>query len=402
MTIIDLNITMLGVSGSGKTALLGSLLDSLTGHLNITHHGFYLQQPNINANNLFQDTQNLNAITLRSGRWPEGTQTTSLREMSLYQGQQEILRARYVDYRGGVIRGERVTEDETKELTERLMTSHAIMVVLDASRISDASLMQNNTAVENNHTLFNWIGLHHINNILHGLQARGLSANLLFVLTQCDQVRDDWKNDNFNALAFHTQNIIRRMGLDPQRWNIGLVPTSAVGMGAVRRTRQYAANINPLHPPIYADEITQTPQAMNVVEAFFWLVSCRVSMMVDQVQQQHNHNQNQLHQQYNQHANLITDRQRLINENLRQHYQNQNTIQRLWNVVRENITPAGIQERQERRQRVEEGFNNQVRRIEGDIQALASQNQANQQWLNLYQPRLKNLFETVQAKVYSV
>jgi hypothetical protein len=272
-------VTCLGVSGSGKTIFLGSLLDSLNSPAN-ARDGFYITaDTSVKGGDIFSDTLLLRPIGPgsnldRIGRdgfkgYTEGTKETTLRKFALVQGREAVLDVWWLDYKGGLITGESGNSKEREELYTYLDECTAIVVFLDGYRIATASSV--NQARR-------WVGADSITKILSHFEKskEGETVNVLFVLTQCDAIENqEWVAENYRRLKSRAKEVlggfIDLVNENPL-WHCGIVATSAIGVGQNRRKIIKEKTFS--YPAKFQDEIIDEPEPFGVVAAFYWLVRC--------------------------------------------------------------------------------------------------------------------------------
>jgi hypothetical protein len=276
-------ITCLGVSGSGKTVFLGSLLDCLYSPAK-AQDGFFISDTSASGGRILSDTLNykniglmprLDKVGINGFRgYPDNTSGTVFRTFSLIHGRDSVLEIGWLDYKGGLLTGEVEDIDSQNALYEALSQSTAIVVYLDAFQIASASSIPQAQMR---------VGIDPISRIFAHFESskQHRNVNILVVLTQCDAVDEKrWGgNGNYAPLKERARqvlggicDVIGRNSL----WHCGMVTVSAVGQGRNRRTIKTEARFN--KPAVIVDEIIDIPQPMNIVEAFFWLVACEVSV----------------------------------------------------------------------------------------------------------------------------
>jgi len=276
-------ITSLGLSGSGKTVFLSTLLDSLHSAVNSIDN-FYLADRSIEGGELLTDTLQHKNISIASNLhkigedgfrgYPMGTTSTVFREFALLNGKENILDIGWLDYKGGLL-----STDEDDDLGDKddlysfLDKSTATIVYLDAYRITKAkSIKQARRQV----------GADVIGNILSHFESskEDKVVNILFVLTQVDAIEDSkWVGDgSYKPLTDYTLDVLGGITNMINRnliWNCGIVAVSAVGVGNNKRQIIQEATFN--KPIEVIDEIIDEPKPLNIVESFFWLVACEVA-----------------------------------------------------------------------------------------------------------------------------
>jgi len=276
-------ITSLGISGSGKTVFLSTLLDSLHSAVNAVDN-FYLADRNVEGGELLTDTLKHKNISIASNLhkigednfkgYPTGTTSTVFREFSLLNGKENILDIGWLDFKGGLLSTDEEDDSQDKDdLYSFLDKSTATIVYLDAYRITKA---------KNIKQARRQVGADVIGNILSHFESskEDKVVNILFVLTQVDALEDSkWIGDgSYKPLTDYTLEVlggIRNMINRNLIWNCGIVAVSAVGIGNNKRQIVQEATFN--KPIEVIDEIIDEPEPLNIVESFFWLIACEVA-----------------------------------------------------------------------------------------------------------------------------
>lgn len=275
-------ITCLGISGSGKTVFLGSLLDCLHSPAN-ARGGFFITDKSVRDGKVMTDTLLHKKIGLlprlddigKDGfnGYPEPTSGTTFRGFSLIHGKETVLDIGWLDYKGGLINGKVEDHDAQKALYEGLDNSTAIVVYLDAYQIATASSVSQARRR---------VGADSISNILSHFEEskQNKIVNILIVLTQCDAIEDDrWIGlGDYSPLKQRAKEVLGGFIELVNRnvlWHCGMVAVSSVGVGKNRRIILSEATFN--RPAETRDEIIDEPSPLNIVEAFYWLVGCEVA-----------------------------------------------------------------------------------------------------------------------------
>jgi len=276
-------ITSLGLSGSGKTVFLSTLLDSLHSAVNAVDN-FYLADRNVEGGELLTDTLEHKNISIASNLhrigednfkgYPMGTSSTVFREFSLLNGKENILDIGWLDYKGGLLSTDDEDDSQDKDdLYSFLDKSTATIVYLDAYRITKAKNIKQARRL---------VGADVIGNILSHFESskEDKVVNILFVLTQIDAIEDSkWIGDgSYKPLTDYTLEVLGGITNMINRnliWNCGIVPVSAVGVGNNKRQIVQEATFN--KPIEVIDEIIDEPEPLNIVESFFWLIACEVA-----------------------------------------------------------------------------------------------------------------------------
>lgn len=120
-------ITMLGVSGSGKTCFIYAMYDFMQKVQN--GFTFITNDPDVDMD-LNEGWEQI----AFDGIWPAGTSETSLYEFTVMFKSRPIMEFSWIDYRGGAIT-ERSTEEDVKDLHARINESECLVICIGADTI---------------------------------------------------------------------------------------------------------------------------------------------------------------------------------------------------------------------------------------------------------------------------
>lgn len=277
-----MKITMVGTSGSGKTAFMSGLYESLNAN---KMSGFHI----VPAGNTLDETIVLQgkwqalALPNRNFQFPPGTARTTLWSFDLRYYEKLVCNYEWIDYRGGIltdITSEAIMNDGEKrkdvsELISHIALSNAVILFAD-------SLML--TYYDNiNHARYR-SGASIINAIFEAYNQFLPDRNLIFAiaLTKADTIDDKWKVNNYEPLiqrgleAFAPiVNICRR---NP-RWAGGIVPISVIGEGKANNHIEKPTNIQT--PVIVKTDILDYPAPMNTGHLMFFCLGQTLRLMQD-------------------------------------------------------------------------------------------------------------------------
>lgn len=121
-------ITMLGVSGSGKTCFIYAMYDFMQKVQN--GFTFITNDPDVDMDL----TEGWESIAF-DGVWPKGTLVTSFYDFTVMFKSQPIMEFSWCDYRGGVITERSKESDEVAELHKRIYDSECLIICIDADTI---------------------------------------------------------------------------------------------------------------------------------------------------------------------------------------------------------------------------------------------------------------------------
>ena len=131
-----IQITMLGVSGSGKTSFMTAMYGMMsTGDC---LQGFLLSSENVSQHQrLAKNWEEL--LDDDSREWPESTAgETATYDFNLTHGTKPVIGFDWLDYRGGAIKDPNVNAPDLVQLQERLSSSSSIFICVSGERLATA------------------------------------------------------------------------------------------------------------------------------------------------------------------------------------------------------------------------------------------------------------------------
>lgn len=279
-----LNITMLGISGSGKTSYMAGLYEAL----NVSRMGeFRLMPTPKNPDDPVQQFLDVGDFSLISfegheGDFPTGTVKTTVWPFTLLCEQSSVVAINWIDYRGGIltdrpsdIRNDPAKIEEAQALIGQIMMSNAIMILVDAVVLTyypDIRQAIKKTGINRITEHLIYLGQTHSNQPL----------NYLIVLTKVDAIPDHWKAHNYSELidrGLEAFDALIQYGKTKQNWSGGIIPVSSVG------NNNAATTITP--PSNYQSTISMEshvinqPDPLNVGEALFFLIGQNLKMLAE-------------------------------------------------------------------------------------------------------------------------
>ena len=272
-----MRITMLGISGAGKTAFLSGVYQTLVG----SSVGSFRLEPSGIGNSGFIQIGKLSEIALVNlgYRFPNGTEKTTLFPLELRSQDKKICSFTFMDYRGGDTEdlfgisrngAARPTEmnEEADQLKEYLVHSQAIMLFVDAVALSKGS------------SLTDWKANTYAYNLIPG--ARLLFAEmkkreplkprtLLIVITKVDDVTipSRLKENNYQGLtdrAWEVFGCLQKQGDVDASWSFGIIPVSAVGEGN-----------SAVENGVTIVKEKHAPEPYNIDKAMIYTIACILS-----------------------------------------------------------------------------------------------------------------------------
>ena len=229
-----MRITMLGISGSGKTAFLSGVYQTMMMN---SFYGLSLV-PSANVDQAFQQIGQIADIALINREnydFADGTLETTIFPLTLESDGNAVCDFDFTDYAGGDVLGIVNARGEmssgARALKKQLLASDAILIFADAPLLCQGRNLadwQKATGATRINPLFNTLA--------GAMGNRPLTV--LFVLTKIDDERisDSMKANNYARL---TDRVIQAFGGIYQRvqrniqngWSFGVIPVSAVGEG---------------------------------------------------------------------------------------------------------------------------------------------------------------------------
>lgn len=279
----NMRITMLGVSGSGKTAFLSGVYQTMIGD---TFDGLNLVPAGNGSSGYMQLGQIADiALVNRDFKFPEmGTDQTTLFPLELMAGREHICDFTFMDYRGGdaeeilkpkidpLTHQPAPLSPEAAELKDYLVQSQAILIFADGYLLSRGM------------SLAAWqkdVQSFQINGVF-GLLAnergdRPLTVLVVITKTDDELIPDSLKADNCRELVERAAMVfrpIREMAANnfDRGWNFGIVPVSAVGMGNYRT--DLIVNDDRSERLVVTVKDRHAPQPYNIEKTMVYTIAC--------------------------------------------------------------------------------------------------------------------------------
>lgn len=279
-----MRVTMVGISGSGKTSYMAAMHEALasSNQTGFTIRTALNEDAPLEAN--IAEVGRFEAISFNSMNynWPPGTVKTTLWDFDLYHEMEKVTKFQWIDYRGGILTDAlsgTAAEGETEELLQHIYLSNAVIMVADAFVL---------THYKNINEARKRSGAHTINKIFQTYNAMYPDHDLIYVimLTKSDTVAPEWKENNYEPLiqrgmeAF--DDIIAMTRRNPN-WSGGVVPVSAVGEGNAQRE---ITDPGDLQTPVQTmDKIVTYPEPQNAEHVMFFCLGETLNKMKKAAQQ---------------------------------------------------------------------------------------------------------------------
>ena len=233
----DIKVSMLGVSGSGKTAFLSGICDTfISGNIEV------YDTKNNNESHLFKilphyadriDETNIGDIrrySIRNNRSFSSVSTENTKKYILdihddsYSISDSLCSISFIDYKGGFI--ERLvnekSDDDVKDVRNELLMSNVILIFIDAIRLSRSASYGEYAA----------LGSDDINTFFNTNLFVNRNMSVLFVLTKDDSAEVLSDNEVLIDRLMHAFETAVKI-IQRNKWNLGIVRTSAVGRNSV-------------------------------------------------------------------------------------------------------------------------------------------------------------------------
>ncbi len=275
---------MVGISGSGKTAYMSSLYETLGdgGH---SDTGFSIAPRSVQQfDKDILSVGDFGRFSLADKyKWPDGTQQTTVWPFTVYYHAKPVTYFDWIDYRGGILSEitetletsdvSDVAKSEIADLASHIELSNAVILVADAFAL---------TYYPNVKEARHRSGARRIHEIFAAYSRVFPDRNLTFVimLTKADTVEPKWKADNYAPLIERGLEVFNQtVSLCKQNktWEGGIVPVSAVGEG--NAARSVVPTGDPLHPFKSEDKIVGFPMPMNAEHVLFYCLGQTLKQM---------------------------------------------------------------------------------------------------------------------------
>lgn len=234
----EIKISMIGVSGSGKTAFLSGICDTfISGNIEVHDsrnddrcHLFRILP--YQAENMSETSVgDVRRYSIRNNRSFTAVNTENTKKYMLnllddsYSDSVPLCTVSFIDYKGGFVENlvnER-SGDEVKDVKNELLSSNVLLIFADAARLSRASAAGEFSSV---------LGSDDINTFFNTNHFVNRKMTVLFVLTKDDAPEVSGDDELLSDRLLHafetTVRIIERNG-----WTYGIIRTSAVGRNCV-------------------------------------------------------------------------------------------------------------------------------------------------------------------------
>ena len=226
----DINIAMVGISGSGKSSFLSSLNQIFT--LSSVNGITILPRNDENQNDFFT----IGKLSSFSINDDIGTDRTTIYKLKLKVDSDILCNFNFIDYRGGVLvdmfkpNKSKEEKQEIEKTKEYIKNSDAILV------LADSILLSNNTGMSKNKL----IGADKINPLFNifedNLSKKQMSFLILLTKSDSDAILKEDKLNNYSSLAnkaLESFNVVYECAKRhvKDNWNFGILPITCIGEG---------------------------------------------------------------------------------------------------------------------------------------------------------------------------
>lgn len=286
-----ITITMLGVSGSGKTMFLSGVYQSL---IQDSCSGISLAgddsrpsaDPSVKVTRQIRDIALTEHYSNGEG-WvfPLGTNRTVEYPLRLLYQEKEVCGFDFLDYAGGQIANlldlpeSGLNADQEKLLTQ-LKKSDALLIFADADVIARHRVFASDTEMA---LCRNEAGADKVNELFNELKSfySDRSMTVLIVLTKTDKVPDSMRRSNYAELVERTKEVYRNLWTTLRQksedtdhpWSIGIVPVTAVGRGNEVRHLKTTEMRDGIPIVIERDVAVRFPQPENMDATMVYAVA---------------------------------------------------------------------------------------------------------------------------------
>ncbi len=234
----EIKISMLGVSGSGKTAFLSGICDTfISGNIEardsrndershlfriLPYHAGDMSETSIG---------DIRRYSIRNNRSFTSVSTENTKKYMLnlcddaYSTSEPLCTVSFIDYKGGFVENlvnER-SGDEVKDVRNELLSSNVLLIFADAVRLSRASTPGEFSAA---------LGSDDINTFFNTNQFVNRKLSVLFVLTKDDSPEVTGDDEILTERLLHAFETTVRI-IERNQWTFGIIRTSAVGRNCI-------------------------------------------------------------------------------------------------------------------------------------------------------------------------
>lgn len=196
-------ITMIGVSGAGKTCFIYAMYNFMS----IPHNGFSFTAADLDVD---LDLQNGWEQIAFDHQWPAATNITTAYDFHVQYNTHSILQFSWCDYRGGAT-SDRSTNQDKQDLIDRIHQSSCLIISIGADTIKEILAGNQSKARE----------LRILNSIIHNYEINNTRRiPIIFALTKADLYTRDDQGKLIDLIKLYFQNVF----LPNSGWLAAVVP----------------------------------------------------------------------------------------------------------------------------------------------------------------------------------
>lgn len=276
-----MRVTMVGTSGSGKTAYMAGL-ESALGPESVRSDGFSIEPTPTNPDDLNIEDRLAEVGRFHEISWagrkltfPNGTDSTTLWSFDLMHQRSEIRdrnvvsEFHWMDYRGGALDDAvsgKVEKPDVTGVIKGVVASQAIIIFADAFLSTYYDNIKTARRFTGASTIYTILDAYH-----HVYPKRNLTY--LIVMTKCDGLDPKWQERNYEPLIDRGLEIFEplvRLTRSNRHWTGGIMAMSAVGEGNAKRTVLQEGTVH--HPPQVENVIVGEPEPYNAEFPLFYCI----------------------------------------------------------------------------------------------------------------------------------
>lgn len=259
---MNMKITMLGTSGSGKTVYMSAMSEMF---YNGDFDGYTIaNRENNYASNAFVNKGFDNINTLyQNGRFPSGTSSSIVMPLELRYNGKRLIDIDWIDYRGGAIKelANGVENPQNAEILAALIASDVVLVFVDAAALK---------VCKNNITVRSRVGANEISQLLSIVTQRK-HIDIIFLLSKADSSMIDIQRD-FAEMKTKVGQIYSRFfsntNTDISQYSV--IPVGCLGHGNVETTYSWNSDGEGGQVLVFNNKITnfENLRTMNIASSF--------------------------------------------------------------------------------------------------------------------------------------
>lgn len=284
-----MKITMIGISGSGKTTYMAALHEVLG--INQVKNYFITPTAGDMTKGIkrFGQFGDLSFAKTDSNenivyKFPEATSQTTFWSFDLLhnslRNSQTVCNFEWIDYRGGLLQNiftdlDHMPDDSrTRDLTAHISFSNAVFLFADSVMLTKTKNPSERKILTGARLINQWLRLFSVH-----YPNRNLTVMIILSKADSDLIEDEWKEDNYAKLVKAGSEcfdeVVRLSHLSKPNWICGIVPIGAIGNGHLK------SNIIKDKPLSINTAIIPYPDPMNIEHPLFFCLGQTLLKMRD-------------------------------------------------------------------------------------------------------------------------